>query len=82
LHEILIASTAASGLFNPLLTIGRISIAAGHEVAGLTGSTFHKRVEGIGAKFHPCLLRSILIQETLKIVSFAGGLHRGPMVSM
>jgi MGT family glycosyltransferase len=51
--KILIASTPASGLFNPLLAIGRILIAAGHEVAGLTGSAFRQRVEGIGAKFHP-----------------------------
>jgi UDP:flavonoid glycosyltransferase YjiC (YdhE family) len=50
--KILIASTPASGLFNPLLAIGRILIAAGHEVAGLTGSAFRQRVEGIGAKFH------------------------------
>ncbi|CAB3754761.1 glycosyltransferase [Paraburkholderia solisilvae] len=51
--KILIASTPASGLFNPLLAIGRILIAAGHEVTALTGSAFRQRVEGIGAKFHP-----------------------------
>lgn len=51
--KILIASTPASGLFNPLLAIGRILIAAGHEVTGLTGTGFRQRVEGIGAKFHP-----------------------------
>ena len=36
--KILITSTPATGLFNPLLAIGRILIAAGHEVAGVTGS--------------------------------------------
>jgi UDP:flavonoid glycosyltransferase YjiC (YdhE family) len=51
--KILIASTPASGLFNPLLAIGRILIGAGHEVACYTGSAFRERVEGIGAKFHP-----------------------------
>ncbi len=50
--KILITSTPATGLFNPLLAIGRILIAAGHEVAGLTGSAFRQRIEDIGAEFH------------------------------
>jgi UDP:flavonoid glycosyltransferase YjiC (YdhE family) len=50
--KILIASTPASGLFNPMLSIARILIAAGHEVAFLTGSAFRQRIEDIGAKFY------------------------------
>lgn len=51
--KVLIVSTPAPGLFNPLLAIGRILLSAGHEVAFLTCSAFRQRVESIGAKFHP-----------------------------
>jgi UDP:flavonoid glycosyltransferase YjiC (YdhE family) len=51
--KILIASTPATGHLNPLLTIGRILIAEGHEVVGLSGSALRERVEGIGAEFRP-----------------------------
>ena len=47
----LIASTPATGHLNPLLAIGRILIAEGHEVVCLSGSTLCSRVEAIGAKF-------------------------------
>jgi MGT family glycosyltransferase len=50
--KILIASTPATGHLNPLLAIGRILIAEGHEVAFLSGSVLRDRIEGIGAKFH------------------------------
>jgi MGT family glycosyltransferase len=50
--KILIASTPATGHLNPLLAIGRVLIADGHEVAFLSGSTLRSRIEGIGAKFH------------------------------
>ncbi len=53
--KILIASTPATGHLNPLLTIGRILIAEGHEVVGLTGSALCDRIEGIGAEFRPLL---------------------------
>ena len=36
--KILIASTPATGHLNPLLAIGRILIAEGHEIIFLTGS--------------------------------------------
>jgi UDP:flavonoid glycosyltransferase YjiC (YdhE family) len=49
--KILIASTPATGHLNPLLTIGRILIAEGHEVVGLTGSALRECIEGIGAEF-------------------------------
>jgi UDP:flavonoid glycosyltransferase YjiC (YdhE family) len=49
--KVLIASTPATGHLNPLLAIGRILIADGHEVVGLSGSTFRGRIEGIGAEF-------------------------------
>jgi MGT family glycosyltransferase len=49
--KILLASTPATGHLNPLLAIGRILLADGHEVVVLSGSSFRKRIEGIGAGF-------------------------------
>jgi UDP:flavonoid glycosyltransferase YjiC (YdhE family) len=49
--KILIASTPATGHINPVLAIGRILIAEGHEVVGLSGSAFRSRFENIGAEF-------------------------------
>ena len=51
--KILIASTPATGHLNPLLAIGRILIAEGHEVVGLSGNALRERIEGIGAEFRP-----------------------------
>src|SRR5258708_2807243 len=51
--KILIASTPATGHLNPLLAIGHILIAEGHEVVGLWGSAFRERIESIGAEFRP-----------------------------
>src|SRR3981189_1247369 len=51
--KILIASTPATGHLNPLLTIGRILIAEGHEVVGLSASAFSAPTEPIGAEFRP-----------------------------
>jgi MGT family glycosyltransferase len=50
--KILIASTPATGHLNPLLAIGHILIAEGHEVVGLSGSALRSRIEGTGAQFH------------------------------
>jgi hypothetical protein len=50
--KILIASTPATGHLNPLLAIGRILVAEGHEVSFLSGSALRSRTEVIGAKFH------------------------------
>src|SRR3982075_686331 len=50
--KILIASTPATGHLNPLLAIGRVLIAEGHEVVGLSGSALRSRIEGTGAQFH------------------------------
>src|SRR5262245_56840019 len=52
--KILIASTPATGHLNPLLAIGRILIAEGHEIVGVTGSALRGHIERIGAEFH-CL---------------------------
>ncbi|HYZ33945.1 MAG TPA: hypothetical protein VE684_16875, partial [Crenalkalicoccus sp.] len=49
--RILLASTPAPGHLNPILAIGRILIAEGHEVIVLSGTKFRGRVEGIGAGF-------------------------------
>ena len=51
--KILIASTPATGHLNPLLAVGRILIAEGHEVVGLSGTVLRERIEGIGAGFRP-----------------------------
>src|SRR5260221_2982845 len=51
--KILIASTPGTGHLNPLLAIGRILIAEGHEVVGLSCNALRERIEGIGAGFHP-----------------------------
>jgi MGT family glycosyltransferase len=50
--KILLASTPATGHLNPLLAIGHILIAEGHDVGFLSGSVLRDRIEGIGAKFH------------------------------
>jgi UDP:flavonoid glycosyltransferase YjiC (YdhE family) len=50
--KILIASTPATGHLNPLLAIGRVLIAEGHEVSFLSGSALRSPIELIGAKFH------------------------------
>src|SRR5262249_39695285 len=49
--KVLIASTPATGHLNPLLGVGRLLIAEGHKVVGLSGSALRDRVEGIGAEF-------------------------------
>jgi hypothetical protein len=51
--RVLIASTPAIGHLNPLLAIGRILIAEGHEIVGLSGNALRERIESIGAKFRP-----------------------------
>jgi UDP:flavonoid glycosyltransferase YjiC (YdhE family) len=51
--KILLASSPATGHLNPLLAIGRILIAEGHQVVGLSGNAFRDRLESIGAAFRP-----------------------------
>ena len=51
--KILIASTPATGHLDPLLAIGRILMAEGHEVAGLSANAMRPRIEEMGAEFHP-----------------------------
>src|SRR3984885_4883691 len=50
--KILVVSTPATGHLNPLLAIGRILMAEGHELVFLTGSGLRGRIEPTGAKFH------------------------------
>ena len=51
--RVLIGSTPLAGHVNPMVAIGHVLIADGHEVIGLSGSTFRKRFEAIGAAFRP-----------------------------
>jgi UDP:flavonoid glycosyltransferase YjiC (YdhE family) len=51
--KVFIASTPATGHLNPLLAIGRILMAEGHEVVCLSGSLLRGRIESIGAEFRP-----------------------------
>src|ERR1700754_2895362 len=51
--KIIIVSTPAIGHLNPLLAIGHLLVAEGHEVAGLTGSALRDRIEGAGLNFYP-----------------------------
>jgi MGT family glycosyltransferase len=51
--KVLLASTPATGHLNPMLAIGRILIAGGHDVVCLSGSVLRDRIEGSGAKFRP-----------------------------
>jgi len=62
--KILIASTPATDHLNPLLMIGRILIAEGHEVVGLSGSALRERIERIGAQLRPFPRVRISICET------------------
>jgi UDP:flavonoid glycosyltransferase YjiC (YdhE family) len=50
--RIVIASTPTAGHVNSVAAIGRILIAEGHEVIGLSGRAFRSRFEGMGASFH------------------------------
>jgi UDP:flavonoid glycosyltransferase YjiC (YdhE family) len=77
--KILIASTPATGHLNPLLAIGRILIAEGHEVVGLTGSALRGRIEGIGAEFR-CLPAEVDFnsQDLLSVVSELKSIPPGP----
>jgi len=53
--KILLASTPATSHLNPLLSIARILMADGHEVAFLSGSVLRDRIEAIGANSMPFL---------------------------
>ena len=51
--RILIASTPATGHLDPLLAVGRVLIAEGHEIVGLSENALREPIESIGAKFRP-----------------------------
>jgi UDP:flavonoid glycosyltransferase YjiC (YdhE family) len=51
--KILVVSTPGTGHLNPLLAIGRILIAEGHELAVLTGTSLRSCVDRFEAKFYP-----------------------------
>lgn len=49
--KILMASTPATGHINPLLGVGHVLMAAGHELVVLSGSWLRDRIEQAGAQF-------------------------------
>jgi hypothetical protein len=49
--KILMASTPATGHINPLLAIGHVLMAEGHEITVLSGTWLRDRIERSGAKF-------------------------------
>jgi MGT family glycosyltransferase len=51
--KILITAVPLTGHLNPLLDIGRIFIAEGHEVVCLSSSVLRDRIEAMGASFRP-----------------------------
>jgi MGT family glycosyltransferase len=72
--KVLIVSTPATGHLNPLLAIGRILMAEGHELVFMTGTFLRGRIESTGAKFHPLPKeadldhREILTADELKTI--------------
>jgi MGT family glycosyltransferase len=51
--NILIASTPASGHIDPMFSLARILVGAGHQVAGLSATAFRARIEAAGGQFFP-----------------------------
>ena len=51
--KILIASTPGTGHLNPLLSIGRILMSEGHEVAAVSANAMRGRIEEIGRNSTP-----------------------------
>ncbi|MEJ0091908.1 MAG: nucleotide disphospho-sugar-binding domain-containing protein [Methylocella sp.] len=49
--KVLIASTPATGHINPMFSIGKMLVAAGHEVVGLSATAMRDRIEAVGAAF-------------------------------
>jgi MGT family glycosyltransferase len=77
--KILIASTPATGHLNPLLAIGRILIAEGHEVVGLTGNALRKRIEGVGAEFRPLPADADFdLQDAISVIPELKNIPPGP----
>jgi UDP:flavonoid glycosyltransferase YjiC (YdhE family) len=74
--RVVLASTPAAGHVNPILAIGRILRDEGHEIVGLSGNTFRRRFEGIGAAFIP--LSAAADPDFQNIASFVPELKRLP----
>ena len=53
--KILIAATPVLGHINPMLSVGRMLVASGHDVVFQTGSVYRDRVERSGVAFGPLL---------------------------
>jgi UDP:flavonoid glycosyltransferase YjiC (YdhE family) len=49
--KVLIASTPASGHIDPMFSLGRLLVRAGHEVVGLSANAMRARIEAAGAGF-------------------------------
>jgi hypothetical protein len=51
--KVLIASTPATGHINPMFSLGRILVNAGHQVVGMSVNAMRDRIEESGATFRP-----------------------------
>jgi UDP:flavonoid glycosyltransferase YjiC (YdhE family) len=51
--KILLASALGAGHINPILAVGRILLAEGHEIAMLSGRAYRERIEAAGVVFYP-----------------------------
>ncbi len=77
--KVLIASTPATGHLNPLLAIGRILIADGHQVVYLSGTALRNRIEAIGAAFRPLPAEADLdLRDILAIAPELKNIPPGP----
>jgi UDP:flavonoid glycosyltransferase YjiC (YdhE family) len=51
--KILLAAALGTGHINPILAIGRILLAEGHEIGMLSSGAYRERIEAAGVVFHP-----------------------------
>jgi MGT family glycosyltransferase len=76
--KILMASTPATGHINPLLAIGHVLMAEGHELTVLSGTWLRDRIERSGAKFRAFpATADIDLRDILVVAPELGGIPPG-----
>ena len=76
--KILVVSTPLTGHLNPLLAIGRILIAEGHELAFFTGTPLRTRVERFEGRFYPLPKEADLSLQDIIASDEMNGVQPGP----